>query len=175
MKEEYRPEWIYSLRLVLFSAGKLCLCWSLLSEGILQSLSCSKRLSLLISTACGSIFKISGNETNLYTNFCPITFLMMFCKYKEGARKISISEEPSTAHIRAGGTASLLSYAGCFLGLQMLITLGLFQDLSLLSQGVHSWLLMVSNKTTITWWQRPAGGLFDFCFLWSSLGTFSFQ
>lgn len=26
VKEEYRPEWIYSLRLVLFSADKLCLC-----------------------------------------------------------------------------------------------------------------------------------------------------
>lgn len=82
VKEEYRPEWMYSLRLVLFSADKLCLCTSLLSVAILQSLSCSKRLSLLISTVCGSIFKISGKDTNLYTNFCPITFLMMFCKYK---------------------------------------------------------------------------------------------
>ena len=52
VKEEYRPEWMYSLRLVLFSADKLCLCTSLLSVAILQSLSCSKRLSLLISTAC---------------------------------------------------------------------------------------------------------------------------
>lgn len=70
----------------------------------------------------------------MYTNFCPITFLMMFCKYKEGARKTSISETPSTAHTRAGDTAPSASYASCSVGLQMLITLGLFQYLSLLSR-----------------------------------------
>lgn len=51
VKEEYNPEWIYSLRLAPFRAAKPCLCCSLPSRGILQSLSCSKRLSLLISTA----------------------------------------------------------------------------------------------------------------------------
>lgn len=50
VKDEYSPEWIYSLRLVFFRTDKLCLCCSLFSRGILQSLSCSKRLSLLIST-----------------------------------------------------------------------------------------------------------------------------
>lgn len=89
VKDEYSPEWIYSLRLVLFRAEKACLC-SLPSKDILQLLSCSKRLSLLISTAWGSIFKISGKDTNLYTNFCPITFLMMFCikHQKRGFKKL---------------------------------------------------------------------------------------
>lgn len=30
------------------------------------------------STSAGSIFRMSGNDTNLYTNFFPITFLMIF-------------------------------------------------------------------------------------------------
>lgn len=78
---------MYSLRLALLRAAKPCLCPSRASGGVLQSLSCSKRPSRLISTECGSIFRISGKETNLYTNFCPITFLMMFCEYKRRQKK----------------------------------------------------------------------------------------
>lgn len=88
VKDEYRPEWMYSLRLVLLRADRPCLCASRPSGGALQSLSCSSRLSRLISMAWGSIFRISGKETNLYTNFCPITFLMMFCgSHKRRHRK----------------------------------------------------------------------------------------
>lgn len=87
VKEEYRPEWMYSLRLVLFRADKPCLWTSRPSGDTLQSLSCSRRLSRLISTAWGSILRMSGKETNLYTNFCPITFLIMFCEYKSGHLK----------------------------------------------------------------------------------------
>ena len=34
-------------------------------------------LVILIS----AVSKCSGNWTNLYTNFCPLTFLMMFLKF----------------------------------------------------------------------------------------------
>lgn len=51
VNDEYRPEWMYSLRLVLLRADKPCLWASRPSGGALQSLSCSKRLSRLISTA----------------------------------------------------------------------------------------------------------------------------
>lgn len=50
VKDEYRPEWMYSLRLVLLRADKPCLWASRPSGGTLQSLSCSRRLSLLTST-----------------------------------------------------------------------------------------------------------------------------
>ena len=51
VKDEYRPEWMYSLRLVPLRAAKPCLCASRPSGGALQSRSCSRRLSRLISTA----------------------------------------------------------------------------------------------------------------------------
>lgn len=51
VKDEYRPEWMYSLRLALLRADKPCLWASRPSAGALHSLSCSKRLSRLISTA----------------------------------------------------------------------------------------------------------------------------
>lgn len=51
VKDEYRPEWMYSLRLALLRADRPCLCTSRPSGGTLHSLSCSKRLSRLISTA----------------------------------------------------------------------------------------------------------------------------
>lgn len=51
VKDEYRPEWMYSLRLALLRADRPCLWASWLSGGALHSLSCSKRLSRLISTA----------------------------------------------------------------------------------------------------------------------------
>lgn len=51
VKDEYRPEWMYSLRLALLRADRPCLCASRPSGGTLHSLSCSKRLSRLISTA----------------------------------------------------------------------------------------------------------------------------
>lgn len=51
VKEEYRPEWMYSFRLVLLRADKPCLWASRPSGDTLQSLSCSRRLSRLISTA----------------------------------------------------------------------------------------------------------------------------
>lgn len=51
VNDEYRPEWMYSLRLVLLRAAKPCLWASRPSGGALQSLSCSKRLSRLTSTA----------------------------------------------------------------------------------------------------------------------------
>lgn len=51
VKDEYRPEWMYSLRLVLLREDKPCLWTSRPSGDTLQSLSCSRRLSRLISTA----------------------------------------------------------------------------------------------------------------------------
>lgn len=65
VKEEYRPERRYGF----------------LKPSSSVSTSDAKTASSLQrpdSTSAGSIFRMSGKDTNLYTNFFPITFLMMF-------------------------------------------------------------------------------------------------